>query len=142
MQELTDYKYTQSTGTITLTLPSLQFWTMIVVEPETATTKDNTIYAPATNGETLVPDIASTLAATTASTRSWSLSLEEGCYETHADIPAGTLTIKKDGEDAIILPLENGQWSMVNGQWTPSGLPATNRTRGLVISKDKKVLRE
>ena len=142
MQELTGYKYTQSTGTITLTLPSLQFWTMIVVEPETATTKDNTIYAPAANGESLMPDIASTLAATTASTRTWSLSLEEGCYETHADIPAGTLTIKKDGEDAITLPLENGQWSMVNGQWTPSGLPATNRTRGLVISKDKKVLRE
>ena len=142
MQELTDYRYLQSTGTITLTLPSLQFWTMIVVEPETATTKDNTVYAPAANGESLVPGIASSLQATTSSTRTWSLTLDEGCYETHADIPAGTLTIKKDGEDAIILPLENGQWSMANGQWTPSGLPATNRTRGLVISKDKKVLRE
>ena len=137
MQELTGYRYIQSSGTITLTLPSLQFWTMIVVEPETATTKDNTCYGPASSSETLVPGIASSFAATSANTRSWSLSLDEGTYEVHADIPAATITIKKENEDAIVLPVgkENNHF------FTPSGLPATNHTRGLLISKDKKLLR-
>ena len=136
MQELADYRYTQGSGTITLTLPSLQFWTMIVVEPEKATTKDNIIYAPTTNGESLVPGIASSLSQTSSSTCSWTLSLDEGAYDVHADIPAGTLMLQRDNEDAITFPLgEDGERSL----FTPSGLPATNRTRGIVIGKDKKL---
>ena len=154
MQEITDYRYTSSTGTITLTLPSLQFWTMIVVEPETATTKDNTYYAPSSNGESLVPDIPSTLVSTTSSTRFWSLQLDEAVYQVHADIPAGTLTLFKDNDDAIkevkneedqmvngIWP--NGNWydlsgrQMVNGQW-----PIGQWPRGLFVSKNKKILQE
>ena len=137
MQELTDYRYTSSTGTISLTLPSLQFWTMIVIEPETATTKDNTCYAPATNGESLVPDITSTLEKSSSTTRSWNLSLEEGVFEVHADIPAGTLTIQNDEEDAIVLPLGTKEEDL----FTPAGLSATNHTSGLLIGKNKKVLR-
>jgi hypothetical protein len=137
MQELTDYRYTSSTGTISLTLPSLQFWTMIVIEPETATTKDNTCYAPATNGESLVPDIPSSLASTTSATRSWNLSLGEGVFEAHADIPAGTLTLSRDNDDAIILPLGANR----GASFTPAGLPATSRTRGIIIEESKKVLR-
>ena len=137
MQELTDYRYTSSTGTISLTLPSLQFWTMIVIEPETATTKDNTCYAPATNGESLVPDIPSSLAATTSSTRSWNLTLSESIFEAHADIPAGTLTLSRDNDDAIILPLGANR----GASFTPAGLPATSRTRGIIIEESKKVLR-
>ena len=137
MQELTDYRYTSSTGTITLTLPSLQFWTMIVIEPETATTKDNTYYAPSTNGESLVPDIPSTLVSTTSSTRSWSLQLDEAVYQARADIPSGTLTLFRDNDDAIVLPLGEDRGRL----FTPAGLPATSRTRGIVISQDKKVLR-
>ena len=152
MQELTDYKYASASGTITLTLPSLQFWTMIVIEPETATTKDNAYFAPSTNGESLVPDIPSSLASTTSATRSWTLQLDEGVYQAHADIPAGTLTLKRDNDDAIKEvkneegQMVNGQWSngqwydlsgrkwsMVNGQWS---MP-----KGILISKDKKVLR-
>ena len=138
MQELTDYRYIQSSGTLTLTLPSLQFWTMIVIEPETATTKDNTVYAPTTNGESLVPGITSTLSETSSSTRSWNLSLEEGTYEVHADIPAGTLTIKLENDDAIKIPL--AQKGAEGELYTPAGLPATNRTRGVLIGKDRKVL--
>lgn len=137
MQELTDYRYTSSTGTITLTLPSLQFWTMIVIEPETATTKDNTYFAPSSNGESLVPYIPSTLVSTTSATRSWSLQLDEAVYQVHADIPAGTLTLFKDNDDAIVLPLGEDRGRL----FTPAGLPATSRTRGIVISQDKKVLR-
>lgn len=137
MQELTDYRYTSSTGTISLTLPSLQFWTMIVIEPETATTKDNTCYAPATNGESLVPDIPSSLASTTSATRSWNLLLGEGVFEAHADIPAGTLTLSRDNDDAIILPLGANR----GASFTPAGLPATSRTRGIIIEESKKVLR-
>ena len=137
MQELTDYRYTSSTGTITLTLPSLQFWTMIVVEPETATTSDNTYYAPTTNGESLIPDIPSSLASTTSATRSWNLQLDETVFKAHADIPSGTLTLQRDNEDAIILPLGEDRGRL----FTPAGLPATSRTRGIVISQDKKVLR-
>ena len=147
MQELTDYKYASASGTITLTLPSLQFWTMIVIEPETATTKDNAYFAPSTNGESLVPDIPSSLASTTSATRSWTLQLDEGVYQAHADIPAGTLTLKRDNDDAIKeVKNEEGQmansqwydlsgrkWSMGNGQWA---MP-----KGILISKDKKVLR-
>lgn len=144
MQELTDYRYTSSTGTISLTLPSLQFWTMIVIEPETATTKDNTCYAPATNGESLVPDIPSSLAATTSATRSWNLTSGESVFEAHADIPAGTLTLSRDNDDAIILPLgesrevfyDLGGRQIVNGKWSNGKLP-----HGIVISQDKKVLR-
>lgn len=137
MQELTGYRYLSSSGTITLTLPSLQFWTMIVIEPETATTSDNTCYAPTTNGESIVPGIASTLASTTSNTRSWNLQLEEGVYEVRADIPAGTLTLQRENDDAIILPLGRDR----EGLFTPAGVPATTRTRGVLIGKDKKVLR-
>jgi hypothetical protein len=137
MQELTDYRYTSSTGTITLTLPSLQFWTMIVIEPETATTKDNTYFAPSSNGESLVPDIPSSLASTTSATRSWTLQLDEGVYQAHADIPAGTLTIKLENDDAIKIPL--AQKGAKGELYTPAGLPATNRTRGVLIGKDRKV---
>ena len=137
MQELTDYKYASASGTIILTLPSLQFWTMIVIEPETATTKDNTYYAPTTNGESLVPDIPSSLASTTSATRSWTLQLDEGVYQAHADIPAGTLTIKRDKDDAITLPFGGDGGGLL---FTPSALPATNRSRGIVIGKDRKVL--
>ena len=144
MQELTDYRYVSATGTITLTLPSLQFWTMIVVEPEKTTTKDNTCYAPTTDGESLVPYIPSSLAATTSSTRSWSLQLDEAVYEVHADIPAGTLTLFKDNEDAIkemkseelrmkndVYDLSGRKWRVVNGGWS----------KGIIVSKGKKVLR-
>ena len=137
MQELTDYRYTSSTGTITLTLPSLQFWTMIVVEPESVTTNDNTYYAPTTNGESLIPDIPSSLASTTSATRSWSLQLDKAVFKAHADIPSGTLTLQKDNEDAIILPLGEDRGRL----FTPAGLPATSRTRGIVIKRNKKVLR-
>ena len=139
MQELTGYRYTSTTGTITLTLPSLQFWTMIVIEPETTTTKDNICYAPATNGESLVPGIPSSLASTTSSTRTWSLQLEDGIYEAHADIPAGTLIIKRDNDDAIKLPLK--RLGGAEPFFTPTGIPATNTTRGILIDKDKKVFR-
>ena len=140
MQELTDYRYMSSIGTITLTLPSLQFWTMIVIEPETATTKDNTYYAPTSNGESLVPDIPSSLASTTSSTRSWNLQLDEAVYEVHANIPAGTLTLFKDNDDGIhVLPLKEVEGSL----YDLSGRPVVNSRlpRGILISKDKKVLR-
>ena len=146
MQELTGYKYHSTTGTITLTLPSLQFWTMIVVEPETATTKDNRCYAPATDGESLVPGIASSLVASSSCTRTWNLQIEDGIYEAHADIPAGTIMIKRDSDDAIkemkseelrmkneFYDLSGKKWSMVNGQWS---MP-----KGLLIGKDKKAFR-
>ena len=137
MQEITDYRYVSSTGTIQLTLPSLQFWTMIVIEPEKETTKDNTCYAPTTNGEPLVPGTPSTFTETVSNTRSWNLEINEGVFEAFVDIPAGTLTLQKDNEDAIKLPLKVDEGAL----FTPAGLPATNRTRGLLISKDKKVLR-
>ena len=59
MQELSDFSYRSAASTLTLTLPSLQFWTMIVVEPEKTTTKDNTVYGPSSADESLVPGIAS-----------------------------------------------------------------------------------
>ena len=144
MQELTDYRYTSSTGTISLTLPSLQFWTMIVIEPETATTKDNTCYAPATNGESLVPDIPSSLAATTSATRSWNLTSGEAIFEAHADIPAGTLTLSRDNDDAIILPLGESQevFYDLGGRLVVNHKSSNNKLqRGILVSKGKKVLR-
>ena len=144
MQELTDYRYSSAAGTVTLTLPSLQFWTMIVIEPETATTRDNTCYAPSTGGESLVPDIPSTLAKTTLATRSWSLQLDGDVYEAHADIPAGTLTLQKDNDDAIILPLaEDGEtwYDLAGRQWSNRKLSNGKLPRGILVSKGKKLLR-
>jgi len=136
MQELTDFRYTSSTGTVYLTLPSLQFWTMIVIEPET-TTRDNVCYVPSSNSQPLVPGTPATLHETSSSTRFWSLETEEDVFKAHADIPAGTLTLQRENEDAIVLPLAESKDCF----FTPAGLPATNRTRGLLFSKDKKVLR-
>ena len=136
MQELTDFRYTSSTGTVYLTLPSLQFWTMIVIKPET-TTRDNVCYVPSSNGQPLVPGTPATLHETSSSTRFWSLETEEDVFKAHADIPAGTLTLQRENEDAIVLPLAESKDCF----FTPAGLPATNRTRGLLFSKDKKVLR-
>lgn len=144
MQELTDYWYTSSTGTISLTLPSLQFWTMIVIEPESATTQDNTCYAPTINGESLVPDIPSSLAPTPSATRSWSLTSGEGIFEAHADIPAGTLTIFKDNDDAVILPLGESQevFYDLGGRLVVNHKSSNNKLqRGILVSKGKKVLR-
>ncbi|MBO7119482.1 MAG: hypothetical protein J6W03_04100 [Bacteroidaceae bacterium] len=45
--------------------------------------------------------------------------------------------MQRENEDAIVLPLAESKDCF----FTPAGLPATNRTRGLLISKDKKVLR-
>ena len=147
VQELTGYRYTSATGTITLTLPALQFWTMIVVEPESTTTKDNTCYAPTTNGESLVPDIPSSLEAGSSSTRSWNLQIEDGIYEVQADIPAGTITLKRDEEDAIKLPLKGVGESEtlfydLSGRALPlKGVGGSIQLPKVIISKDRKVLR-
>ncbi|MBR4130670.1 MAG: glycoside hydrolase family 66 protein [Bacteroidaceae bacterium] len=137
MQELTDYRYTSATGIISLTVPSLQFWTMIVVEPENATTSDNTYYAPSIDGESLEPGITSSLVMTSNSTKSWNLQLDGSAFEAHADIPAGTLILRRENEDAIVLPLGKDDDTL----FTPAGLPATNHSRGLLVGKDKKVLK-
>ena len=152
MQEISDYRYTSSTGTLTLTVPSLLFWTMIVIEPETATTKDNACYAPSSNGESLVPGIPSSLAATTSATRSWTLQLDEGIYTVRADIPAGTLTLFKDNDDAVKevkneeAQVVSGQWS--NGKWYDlSGRKwrvsnaEGSMPKGILVGKGRKVLR-
>ena len=135
MQELTDYKYYSSSGRITLTLPSLQFWTMIVIEPEKTTTQDNVCYAPAVNGEYLESGITSTFEAGSANTNMWNLQLDEDTYNVRVDIPAGTLTLQGDNEDAVVLPLGESSEKF----FTPAGMPATKHTRGILISKDKKV---
>ena len=135
MQELTEYKYYSSSGRITLTLPSLQFWTMIVIEPEKTTTQDNVCYAPAVNGEYLGSGITSTFEAGSANTNMWNLQLDEDTYNVRVDIPAGTLTLQGDNEDAVVLPLGESSEKF----FTPAGMPATKHTRGILISKDKKV---
>ena len=97
-----------------------------------------------TDGESLVPDIPSSLVATTSATRSWNLQLDEAVYEVHADIPAGTLTLFMDNEDAIkemkseelrmkndVYDLSGRKWRVVNG----------GRSKGIIVSKGKKVLR-
>ena len=148
MQELTDFRSFSATGTITLTLPSLQFWTMIVVEPETATTKDNTCYAPTTNGEPLEPDIPSSLEASSSSTRTWNLQIEDGIYTVQADIPAGTITLKRDEEDAI-KEMKSEELRMKNDVYDLSGRALPLKGVGgsvllpkVIISKNKKVLRK
>ena len=67
----------------------------------------------------------------------WGLQLDEGIYNVRADIPAGTLSLQRDGEDAITLPLG----TTAEPLFTPAGLPARDRSRGLLIGKDRKVLR-
>ena len=142
LQEITDFRYTQATGTLTLTVPSLQFWTMIVIEPETATTRDNSCYAPSTNGESLVPGIPSSLAHTTSATRSWALQLDKGTYKASADIPSGTLTLQRDKDDAVIIPLADDDSPLFD----LSGRPIVNRKlsnrklyNGIVVGKNRKV---
>lgn len=136
MQEVTDYSYSSAGGTVTLTLPSLQFWTMIVIEPETATTRDNVSYAPATDGEVLELGTASALEAGSVTGNMWSLLTEEEVFTAHVDLPAGTLTLRRDDEDAVVLPFSTQPGDIF---YTPSGLPATRHSRGILLSKDKKV---
>ena len=135
MQEVTDYSYSSAGGTVTLTLPSLQFWTMIVIEPETATTRDNVSYAPATDGEVLEPGTVCALKAGSATGNMWSLLTEEDVFTAHVDIPAGTLTLQRDDEDAVVLPFSTQPGDIF---YTPSGLPATRHSRGILIGGGKK----
>ncbi len=135
MQEVTDYSYYASSGTVTLTLPSLQFWTMIVIEPETATTQDNISYAPATDGEFLEVGTPSSFEAGPVVRNTWNLQTEEDVFNVRADLPAGTLVLQRDDEDALVLPFSTQPGDIF---YTPSGLPATRHSRGILIGGGKK----
>ena len=137
MQELTDYDYYSSGGIITLTLPSLQYWTMIVIEPEAVTAKDNVSYAPATDGEVLEPGRVSSFVSSPTVRNMWNLQLEEEVLKAHVDIPAGSLILQRDEEDAVVLPFRVGDDIF----FTPAGLPASKHARGILIGGGRKVFK-
>lgn len=129
LQEITDYQLTASM--LRLTLPALQFWTMIVIEPESTTTTDNTVYgATAPDAELALGDQS----LANSSTNSFLSSLT-GTYKAKLDLPAQTLKLSTDSEDGIItLPIRSDK----TGLWTIQGTPANKNTRGIVVNQGKK----
>ena len=65
----------------------------------------------------------------------WSLLTEEDVFNVRADLPAGTLTLQRDDEDAVVLPFSTQPGDIF---YTLSGLPATRHSRGILIGGGKK----
>lgn len=132
LQEITDYKLTSTT--LTLTLPALRFWTMIVIEPESTTMTDNTMYGPKVAGCELISSGIYGVQKTTSATSAFVLPAQ-GTFQARLSIPAGQLILKREGTDGIIsIPLRPN-----DGQaWTLDGRPATPHTKGIVIRNGRK----
>ena len=73
MQEITDYTLTSST--LRLTLPALQFWTMIVIEPESLVTALNTLDSPS---QSVFPSQGFTLSGMPATSNHHGIVVQKG----------------------------------------------------------------
>lgn len=130
LQEITDY--TATSTTVKITLPALQFWTMIVIEPESATA-DNEQYGPMVDGCTVDADGIYELAK--ASGTSFYLPYS-GEYQTELSLPQQQLTLRNTDTDQIIRipfrPTSKGR------TWTLDGRAATPQTKGILIKQGRK----
>ena len=133
VQEITDY--TSSSSTLRFTLPALQFWTMIVIEPETTAT-DNLIYGPTEEGTTLDITTPNSLQAVDSENQVWLFPFE-GLFDATVDFSAGILTFSGDAVDGHIqIPLAPQRIE----RFTLSGTPAGVKSRGVVIQNRRKTL--
>lgn len=99
LQEITDYTLVGST--LSLTVPALQFWTMIVIEPESTTMTDNTIYGPKEAGCELVGSGVYGVEETLQASASFSLPAA-GTFTALLSLPDRQLTLTQEGSDAVI----------------------------------------
>ena len=133
LQEVTDY--TLSSTTLKLTLPALQFWTMIVIEPESATTADCETYGPSVNDCELV---SSGIYGVLGGSTSAFVLPAPGVFQARLSLPDQQLTLEREGADAIIrVPFRPA----VGQAWTVDGRSATSATHGIVIQDGRKSLR-
>ena len=136
VQEITDYTLTSTT--LRFKLPALQFWSMIVLEPESTTTADNMFYGPSqvdAEADIFGPN---SLQKVMSESQSWHFPFE-GAFDATIDLSAGILTFSGDGVDGIIeVPLAPGtpKWG-----FTLFGTPATTQTRGIIVRKGCKTIR-
>lgn len=138
VQEIKDYELTSST--LRMTLPALQFWTMIVIEPEASSMPDHVVYGPS---EADMPiSMAEELPLQTEENEDVAYYFPfEGIYQATANLKAGTLTLRGEDSDNIINislthPTTKSPWG-----YTLQGLPATSHSRGIIIKNGRKNLK-
>lgn len=135
VQEITDY--TLSSSTLRFTLPALQFWTMIVIEPESSSTTDNIIYGPSQTDAEVDVTAPNPLVETEGKT--WLFPME-GVFDTTINLPAGILTFSGDAVDGLVqIPLQPSSTSGYN--FTLSGTAATPKYRGVIVQKGRKTIK-
>ncbi len=138
VQEITDYQLTAAS--LKFTLPALQYWTMIVIEPETTTTTDNLIYGPDAAATDIPLGIPTPLQRITSTDAPYDIPFPTGTYDARADLKAGTLTLSRQGEDGILtLPLANDAFT-TPWDYTLSGHRATPHTRGIIVKQGRKTV--
>ena len=126
VQEITDY--TLASGRLTLNLPDLQFWTMLVIEPESSV--DDTVYGSAVDGQELVNSGSYALSAASSS---YPFSLPANAtFQASLSLPDLTLTLEReDADEVVTVPLLPATSAM----WTLDGRPATPTEGGIQVGK-------
>lgn len=135
VQEITDY--TSSSYSLRFTLPALQFWTMIVIEPEPTTTTDNIVYGPSqTDAEV---DVTASNPLTETEGQTWHFPME-GTFDATVNLQTGLLTFTGDAVDGLIqVPLQ--PISTSGCSFRLSGVPVTTRSRGIIVQKGRKAIK-
>ena len=135
VQEITDF--TSSSYSVRFTLPALQFWTMVVIEPESSTTTDNTVYGPSQPDAEVDVTVPNPLAESQG--QNWHFPLE-GIFDATVNLPAGILTFSGDAVDGFIqVPLQPSSTS--GWGFTLSGAAATSKSRGVIVRKGRKAMK-
>ena len=135
MQEIQDYRVSGSI--LKLTVPALQFWTMIVIEPESTTMTDNVMYGPAVADCELVSSGIYRLQSTKQETDVFTLPAA-GTFQARLSLPENSLTLEREGTDEVIrIPYR----AEAGTAWTLSGRRATSTDRGIRIQDGKALLK-
>lgn len=136
VQEITDYHLL--TSALRFTLPALQFWTMIVLEPE-STAADNIIYGPSEVETELDLTAPNPVQLVTSESQTWHFPIE-GVFDATLNLPAGLLTFSGDVIDGSIqVPLSPATRPL---GFTLVGTPATENSCGIIIQQGhKKVMK-
>lgn len=134
LQEITDYKLTSTT--LTLTLPALQFWTMIVIEPESTTMTGNEIYGSSVPGNELVSSGSYPIALQKTADAGLFALPAEGVFTARLSLPDERLYLTRDSEDAVLsIPVRTQDGET----WTIDGRHASPSAHGILIRDGRKV---
>lgn len=134
VQEITNYSFTS--GSLHFTLPALQFWTMIVLEPE-STAADNHFYGPSAADTEIDITGSNILQPVTSEGQVWYFP-SEGLFNATVNLPAGLLTFSGEAINGLIqIPLKPAARPSA---FTILGTPASSSYNGIVVQKGRKTI--